>query len=106
MYWYFWVIVVALEAVAGAGLVRFWLPDVPAWFISLALLLLLTLTNLISVRSYGEFEFWFASIKVAAIVVFLMLRASTSSACGRESRRALPISRRTAASPRTAYCQS
>jgi GABA permease len=73
MYWYFWVIVVALEAVAGAGLVRFWLPSEPTWFVSLALLLLLTLTNLISVRSYGEFEFWFASIKVAAIVVFLML---------------------------------
>jgi GABA permease len=73
MYWYFWVIVVALEAVAGAGLVRFWLPNQPAWFISLALLLTLTLTNLVSVRSYGEFEFWFASIKVAAIVVFLML---------------------------------
>ncbi len=73
MYWYFWVIVVALEAVAGAGLVRFWLPDQPAWLISLALLVILTLTNLISVRSYGEFEFWFASIKVAAIVVFLLL---------------------------------
>jgi GABA permease len=73
MYWYFWVIVVALEAVAGAGLVRFWLPNVPAWFISLALLISLTLTNLFSVRSYGEFEFWFASIKVAAIVAFLLL---------------------------------
>jgi GABA permease len=73
MYWYFWVIVVALEAVAGAGLVQFWLPDQPAWFISLALLLALTLTNLISVRVFGEFEFWFASIKVAAIVVFLFV---------------------------------
>jgi GABA permease len=73
MYWYFWVIVVALEAVAGAGLVRFWLPDEPAWLISLGVMLVLTLTNLISVRSFGEFEFWFASIKVAAIVVFLVL---------------------------------
>jgi GABA permease len=73
MYWYFWVIVVALEAVAGAGLVRFWLPHQPAWLISLALLLALTATNLVSVKSFGEFEFWFASIKVAAIVVFLSL---------------------------------
>src|SRR5208283_3039204 len=73
MYWYFWVIVVAMEAVAGAGLVRFWLPGEPPWLISLSLLVLLTLTNLISVRSYGEFEFWFASIKVAAISVFLLL---------------------------------
>jgi GABA permease len=73
MYWYFWVIVVALEAVAGAGLVRFWLPDEPAWLISLLLLLSLTVTNLVSVKSFGEFEFWFASIKVAAIVVFLVM---------------------------------
>jgi GABA permease len=73
MYWYFWVIVVALEAVAGAGLIRFWLPNAPAWFVSLALLLSLTLTNLLSVKSFGEFEFWFASIKVAAIVGFLIL---------------------------------
>ncbi len=73
MYWYFWVIVVALEAVAGAGLVRFWLPDGPTWLISLVLLVLLSVTNVVSVRSYGEFEFWFASIKVAAIVAFLVL---------------------------------
>ena len=73
MYWYFWVIVVALEAVAGADLVRYWLPDVPTWTISLTLLVMLTLTNLISVKSFGEFEFWFASIKVAAIVVFLFV---------------------------------
>ncbi|CAB3746673.1 GABA permease [Burkholderia puraquae] len=73
MYWYFWVIVVALEAVAGARLIQFWLPDTPAWIISLALLVVLTLTNLISVGSYGEFEFWFSSIKVGAIIVFLFL---------------------------------
>jgi GABA permease len=75
MYWYFWVIVVAVEAVAGANLIQFWLPDIPAWAISLVLLVVLTLTNLVSVASYGEFEFWFASIKVAAIVVFLFLGA-------------------------------
>jgi len=73
MYWYFWVIVVAQEAIAGAGLVRFWLPTEPIWIVSLTLLLLLTVTNLVSVKSYGEFEFWFASIKVAAIMVFLLL---------------------------------
>src|ERR1700730_5936936 len=53
MYWYFWVIVVALEAVAVAGLIRFWWPDEPSWLISLALLLALTLTNIVSVRSFG-----------------------------------------------------
>ena len=73
MYWYFWVIVVALEAVAGAKLMQYWLPDVPSWVFTLLLLVIFTLTNLLSVRNYGEFEFWFASIKVAAIVVFLFL---------------------------------
>lgn len=73
LYWYFWVIVVGFEAVAGAGLLQKWLPDVPLWAASLGLLLLMTATNLYSVRSFGEFEYWFAGIKVATIVVFLLL---------------------------------
>jgi GABA permease len=75
LYWYFWVIVVGVEAVAGAGIVKQWLPSVPLWVVALVLIVLLTLTNLYSVRSYGEFEFWFASIKVVAIVVFIVLGA-------------------------------
>ena len=73
MYWYFWVIVVALEAVAGATLLQYWLPDLPSWLISLVLLLSLTITNIVSVKSFGEFEFWFAAIKVVSIVLFLVL---------------------------------
>jgi GABA permease len=73
LYWYFWVIVVGFEAVAGAGVLQKWLPDVPLWIMSLGLLLLMTATNLYSVRAYGEFEYWFASIKVAAICAFLLL---------------------------------
>jgi len=71
MYWYFWVIVVALEAVAGARILGSWWPGVAPWEFTLALMTLFTIVNLLSVRSYGEAEFWFASIKVAAIVVFL-----------------------------------
>src|SRR5580704_10836958 len=73
MYWYFWVIVVALEAVAGAKLLAFWFPAAPPWTLTLALVVAFTLLNLLSVRSWGEAEYWFASIKVAAIVVFLCL---------------------------------
>ncbi len=72
LYWYFWVIVVGFEAVAGAEILRFWI-DVPLWLLSLVLMVLMTATNLFSVRSYGEFEYWFAGIKVAAIMVFLFL---------------------------------
>lgn len=71
MYWYFWVIVVALEAVAGADLLRDWLPVLPAWSMTLALTVIFMGLNLLSVRSWGETEFWFASIKVSAIVLFL-----------------------------------
>jgi GABA permease len=73
LYWYFWVIVVGFEAVAGAKVIQYWLPDVPLWVASLILMILMTATNLFSVSSFGEFEFWFAGIKVAAIVVFLFL---------------------------------
>lgn len=76
MYWYFFVIVVALEAVAGGRIIQLWLPGVPLWVICLGLMAILTATNLISARSYGEFEYWFSSIKIIAIVVFLALGIS------------------------------
>ena len=72
LYWWFWVIVLAIEAVAGAEIIQRWV-DIPIWASSLVLMLLLTATNLWSVKSYGEFEFWFASIKVAAIIAFIVL---------------------------------
>jgi len=73
LYWYFWVIVLAVEAVAGAEILQVWFGGLPVWVSSLGLMILLTLTNLASVKSYGEFEFWFASIKVAAIIAFIVL---------------------------------
>ena len=76
MYWYFWVIVVALEAVAGARLLIHWFPDASPWVLTLAIVLAFTVLNLLSVRSWGEVEYWFASIKVAAIVVFLCIGAA------------------------------
>ena len=73
MYWYFWIIVVALEALAGADRLHYWFATVPKWEFTLGLMLLFTVINLLSVRSWGESEYWFASIKVAAISIFLML---------------------------------
>ncbi|GHE38997.1 gamma-aminobutyrate permease [Streptomyces longispororuber] len=75
LYWYFFVIVVAVEAVAGGRIVRLWLPGAPLWAVSLVLMALLTATNMVSARSFGEFEYWFSSVKVLAIVVFLFLGA-------------------------------
>lgn len=75
LYWYFWVIVVGFEAVAGGKVLDYWF-HAPLWLLSLCLMVLMTATNLFSVRSFGEFEFWFAGIKVATIVVFLVVGAA------------------------------
>ncbi len=70
LYWYFWAIVVAIEAIAGAVILKAWLP-LQVWEIGCGLLALLTLINLFSVRGYGEFEFWLSSTKVAVIIAFI-----------------------------------
>jgi GABA permease len=76
LYWYFWILVVPVEAIAGANILHDYIPAVPVWGLGVSLMAILTCINLMSARSYGEFEFWFASIKVTAVVVFLLLAAS------------------------------
>lgn len=73
LYWFFWVVVVAVEAVAGAAILETFIPGVPLWAFCLILVTLLTATNLYSVGAFGEFEFWFALVKVVAIIAFLAL---------------------------------
>src|ERR1700691_2517981 len=76
LYWYFWVIVVPVEAIAGAKILQVWMPSYSQLQIGLGLMTIMTGVNLMSARSYAEFEFWFASIKVAAIIVFIVIAAS------------------------------
>ncbi|MFI9251691.1 amino acid permease [Streptomyces sp. NPDC053069] len=73
LYWFFWVVVLAVEATAGAGILHGWVPNVPQWAWALIVMIVLTATNLVSVGSYGEFEFWFAGIKVVAIGAFIVI---------------------------------
>jgi GABA permease len=75
LYWYFWVITGPVEAIAGANILHHWIP-LPPVVLGLALMAVMTGVNLMSARSYGEFEFWFSSIKVAAIIVFIALAAA------------------------------
>ena len=75
LYWFFWVVVLAVEATAGAKILNTWLPGVPQWAFALLVMAVLTATNLFSVASYGEFEFWFAGIKVVAIAAFIVVGA-------------------------------
>ncbi|MFJ6128648.1 amino acid permease [Streptomyces griseoviridis] len=73
LYWFFWVVVLAVEATAGAKILEGWIPAVPQWGWALIVMIVLTATNLVSVGSYGEFEFWFAGIKVVAIGAFVVV---------------------------------
>lgn len=76
LYWYFWVLVVPVEAIAGAKILQHWFPTFSPLQIGVALMSVMTCVNLMSARSYAEFEFWFASIKVAAIIAFIAIAAS------------------------------
>ncbi len=76
LYWYFWIIVIPVEAIAGAVILQQWFPGVPRLLIGAGLMAAMSAVNLMSTRSYGEFEFWFASIKVAAILVFIAICAA------------------------------
>ncbi len=72
IYWLFWAVVVAAEAIGGSAILAPWIP-LPRTALDLMLVLGMTATNLVSVRSYGEFEFWFSLLKILAIVVFAAL---------------------------------
>ncbi len=73
LYWYFWAVVVAVEAVIGAKIIAEWYPQFAEWQIGVALMLVLTAVNLMSTRTFGEFEFWFSLIKVGAILGFILI---------------------------------
>ena len=82
LYWYFWIVVVPFEAIAGANILHQWFA-LDEWIIGLVLMAAMTAVNLLSARAYGEFEFWFASIKVAAIAGFVLLALAWLLGTGR-----------------------
>jgi len=71
LYWWFWVLVIPIEALAAGHVLNQWFPHVDAWLFALVSIILLVITNLFSVAKYGEFEFWFAMAKVVAIIGFI-----------------------------------
>ncbi|TAP27434.1 MULTISPECIES: amino acid permease [Micrococcaceae] len=72
LYWIQLVVVIAAEATGAAAITATWLPAVPQWAWVLGFVVILTAGNLLGVRNYGRFEYWFAVIKVAAILAFLV----------------------------------
>ncbi len=72
-YWLMWVVIAMAEITAAGIYVQYWLPGLPQWVPALAALVLLLGVNLIAVGLFGEFEFWFAIIKVVTIIGMILL---------------------------------
>lgn len=70
--WFQWVIVGMSEIIAVGVYMKYWFPDLPAWIPGLIAMVILGAANLISVKSFGEFEFWFSLIKVVTIVLMIV----------------------------------
>lgn len=72
-YWFMWVVVGMAEITVVGVYVNYWFPDIPQWLTALGVLVLITMINLANVKAFGEFEFWFAMVKVVAIIGMILL---------------------------------
>ncbi|KAI8866902.1 lysine-specific permease, partial [Ramicandelaber brevisporus] len=72
-YWFSWTVTVAAELVAAGIIVQFWLPSIHGILWSSVAMLLMFLFNAFVVEIYGEAEFWFALIKVIAVIIFIII---------------------------------
>ncbi|HMH68807.1 MAG TPA: D-serine/D-alanine/glycine transporter [Pinirhizobacter sp.] len=71
-YWFCWIITAIADVIAIAAYVQYWFPGMPAWIPAVLCVLLLLTLNLVTVRLFGEMEFWFALIKIIAIVALII----------------------------------
>jgi lysine-specific permease len=72
-YWYNWAITIAVELSAGALIMKYWFPHTPSVVWSAIFLVLMFVLNALSVKGYGESEYWFSFIKVATVIIFLIV---------------------------------
>ena len=72
-YWFCWISVAMADITAVGIYVKYWFPSIEAWIPSLITLIILLLMNLLTVKLFGELEFWFACIKVIAIIALIVL---------------------------------
>jgi AAT family amino acid transporter len=73
LYWINWVIVTIVELLAAGSFLQFWLPHQPLWLLSSICAAVIVGINLFQVKYYGELEFWFAAIKIIALIAFIVL---------------------------------
>ncbi|EEO2803497.1 amino acid permease [Listeria monocytogenes] len=76
-YWFNWAITLAVDISTAAIIVQFWLPNTPAWLWSAIFLILIFGLNALSVKAYGESEYWFSIIKMATVIIFLIVGVLT-----------------------------
>ena len=67
-----WVVVGMSEVIAVGEYMRYWFPELPDWIPGVIVIVLLASANLVSVKAFGEFEFWFAMIKIVTIVLMII----------------------------------
>src|SRR5690606_1717375 len=79
LYWVQVIIVIAAEATGAAAITAVALPGIPQWASALFYMVVLTGVNLVGVRRFGEVEFWFAAIKIVAILGFLVIGVAMRS---------------------------
>jgi AAT family amino acid transporter len=72
-YWLLWVVTGMAELTAAAIYIHYWFPAVPQWASALGFLVVLFVANLISVKLFGEIEFWFSMIKVTALIGMIVI---------------------------------
>jgi len=72
-YWFMWIIAGMCETTAIGIYIQFWFPGVPQWASAFVAIILLTVVNLTAVKAFGEFEFWFAIIKVVTIIAMIIV---------------------------------
>jgi AAT family amino acid transporter len=70
--WFQWVVVGMSEIIAVGAYFQYWWPNLPAWIPGLVAMVILGAANLISVKNFGEFEFWFALVKVVTIALMIV----------------------------------
>lgn len=72
-YWVLYVLVGMAELTAVGKYIQFWWPEIPTWVTAAAFFVLINLINLTNVKAFGEAEFWFAIVKVVAIIGMILL---------------------------------
>lgn len=72
-YWYNWAITIAAEISAVSLIMKYWFPDSSSALWTVLFIAIVLTFNLLSVRAYGESEYWFAMIKVATVIVFIIV---------------------------------